>query len=330
MTMNGARLTSLLALLFAVSCSESRTPVSPTSTPTPTPTPTPPIARSVSGTWTGTYTPVCPNSPNCASVVMAPSPTQPFALVLRQEGQMITGQINLSGWMPRVATVSGTIDDSGAMTLQGGDSWPAGDFCTPAGGWRMTGWNGRFDARNGSIAGDFTFVTQKRISSCYYEQSLLVNATAMSMRPGGILDTTVSGHWQGLYAIRKCTPVGWNICTPFADADDVTLNLDLTQSGSQLTGTIVGVPFSNLAPLPVTGTANGSTVNLSGSRSEDVSSARHTIRLTSWSVTIDAVGRMQGGFSYIDEVVWTSGSNAGMTWSTSYDADLKYVVRVPW
>ena len=229
-----------------------------------------------------------------------------------------------------MATVTGTIDDNGTMTLQGSDSWPASEFCGPAGGWRITGWNGRFDARSTTIAGDFVFVTQKHLSSCYYDQNLQVNATSMTMHPGGIVDTTAGGHWQGTYAIRKCTPVGWNNCTPAPWPTDVALTFDLTQTGSALTGKMVGVPFSNSTPLPLTGNANGSTVTLNGSRTEDVSGATHTIRLTSWSVTIDSVGRMPGSVSYVDEVAWTSGPNTGKTWSTSYDAELKYVVRVPW
>lgn len=323
--MNLARLSALLSLLLVLSCGDS--PVSPTADAV-----TPPIAGSVSGTWIGVYTPVCPNSPNCDSFGAAPTAGQPFALTLRQDGQAVSGQINLSGWITRVANVTGTIDENGAMTLQGGDSWPANEFCTPAGEWRITGWNGRFDARSRTIAGDFVFVTQKSLSSCYYDQSLQVNATAMSMHPGAIPDTTFGGHWQGTYAIRKCTPVGWNICIPNPNVNDVRLDLALTQSGLVVSGTIVGISFSNSTPLPVNGTAsaNGSALDLSGSRSEDVSSAIHTIRLTSWTVTVDSIGRLQGTFSYIDEARWTGGPNAGATWSTSYDAELKHVVRVPW
>jgi hypothetical protein len=326
MTMNVRRLTSLLALLFELSC--GRSPVSPSPT---TSTPAPAPARSVTGSWTGTYLPVCPTSPNCASVSAGPNGPQPFALTLRQEGETLTGQINLSGWLPRVADVTGTIASNGAMTLSGGDSWPAGEFCFPAGGWNITGWNGRFDAPSNTISGDFGFVTQKHLSSCYYLQDLQVNATTMALRPGAPPDATLAGHWQGSYAIRKCTPVGWNTCIPTPSASDFAVNLQLTQNGTAVSGSIVGITFANSTPLPVTGSMSGpAALTLDGSRTEDVSSAIHIIRLTAWSVTIDAVGRMQGPFSYIDEVRWTSGANAGTTWSTSYDAELRHVVRVPW
>src|SRR4029453_1737523 len=145
--MHVPRFTSLLALVFAVSC--GRSPVAPSPTPS---SPAPVPARSVTGTWTGTYLPVCPNNPTCSSVFAGPSGPQPFALTLRQDGETLTGQINLSGWLPRVADVTGRVTSGGVMTLQGGDSWPAGEFFFPAGGWNIPGWNGRFDAQSNTIA----------------------------------------------------------------------------------------------------------------------------------------------------------------------------------
>ena len=321
--MSVPRLFCLVAVVATAACArDSRSPLATA----------PSATRSVSGTWAGSYIPVCANYPNCASVVGAPNGPQSFALALRQDGSTLSGQINLSGWLTRVASVMGTIGDDGAMTLQGSDSWPAsGFFCQPAGGWSLAGWHGRYEAVTDTISGDFAFVTQKHLSSCYFLPDLLVNATRMSLSRGALPAASLAGHWQGTYAILACTPVGWTTC-PKPIINEVTLDLQLSQVGSDVSGTATLIPFSNSTPLPVTGTAgaNAATLVLNGLRSEPVSAATHVVRLTSWSVPIDAIGRMQGTFSYIDEVQWTQGPNTGATWSYSYDADLRYVVRVPW
>jgi len=316
------RLVCLAAIAVTAACAGGSHPPTPTA-PSP--------ARSVGGTWAGSYLPVCPNSPNCASVVAAPGGPQAFALALRQDGSMLSGQINLSGWLPRVANVTGTIGADGAMTLQGSDSWPASEFCQPAGGWSITGWHGRYSAVTDTISGDFTFVTQKHLSSCYFTQDLLVNATSMSLSHGALPTSSLAGHWQGTYGIRSCTPAGWTSC-PMPGGNEAPFDLQLSQVDSDVSGTATSIPFSNGTPLPVSGTTgtNAATLVLNGSRSEPVGSATHIVRLVSWSATIDAIGRMQGTFSYVDEVQWTQGPNAGATWSYSYDADLRDVVRVPW
>ena len=44
-------------------------------------------------------------------------------------------------------------------------------------------WHGRYDAVMDTISGDFAFVTQKHLSSCYFVNDLRVNATSMSLSP---------------------------------------------------------------------------------------------------------------------------------------------------
>jgi hypothetical protein len=323
--MDVLRVCALASVVLAVGCGSSNSP-SPTA-------PSPPLTSSVTGSWSGSYVAICPNSPNCASIAGAPAGPQAFALALRQDGNRISGQINLTGWIARVASVTGTIASDGVMTLQGTDSWPALEFCQPAGEWSITGWNARYDALTDTIAGDFSFVTQKRLSSCYYTQDLRANATSMSLRHGAPPPATLAGHWQGTYAILQCTPGGWSSCTPRPNPGYfVPLDLQLSQDGSVVSGAITTIPFSNVTPLPTEGSVgtNVSTLNLRATRSEAVSGGTHVVRLTSWDTTIDAVGRLQGTFSYVDEVRWTEGPSAGTTWATSYDAELRHVVRVPW
>src|SRR5262245_63269693 len=145
------RVISALALVIATGCGGNA--VSPTAAQ---------AGRSVNGTWTGSYVPLCPASPYCGNISGPVTEPQAFALTLRQDGGALTGQINLTGnWLTRVANVTGTIAADGAMTLQGGDSWPASGFCQPSGGWNITGWNGRYDAGTDTITGDFAVVTQE-------------------------------------------------------------------------------------------------------------------------------------------------------------------------
>ena len=184
--MNGLRVSSVISLALLVGC--GRSPLSPTLVAP---------SRSLTGAWSGTYLPVCPGAPNCGNIGGLPPGPLAIGLLLRQDGNTLSGQINLTGWIGRVANVTGTIAPDGAMTLQGSDSWPRFGFCVPAGGWNIESWNGRYDAQTNTIDGDFTFVTQKHLSSCYYEQNLRVNATSLTLRQGALADPTLAGHWQG-------------------------------------------------------------------------------------------------------------------------------------
>lgn len=280
----------------------------------------------VTGAWVGTYAPIC--VPHCyygpPRRGRGPSASEPFALVLRKEGNTITGQINLSGWITRTATVSGTIDDLGTMTLTGGDSWPAAASCYEAGSWNLTSWRARFDPHSRTITGDFGFFTQIAYNACLGPQSLDVTGTDMSMRPVPQAPTSsVAGHWQGTYVIRSCVRSGAGRCHQLSDGTEFPVDLDLDQTPSGVTGVIVGLLDSR--PLEVTGSFNGAAFNLAGSRTSPTSGGSSSLRLTSWSTTVDAVGRMQGGLGYMSEYVTSS-----MVSSESYEAELKYLVRVPW
>lgn len=282
----------------------------------------------VTGAWVGTYAPLC--VPHCyygppRGTRRGPSASEPFALVLRKEGNTITGQINLSGWITRTATVSGTIDDLGTMTLTGGDSWPAAAHCYEAGSWNLTSWRARFDPHSRTIIGDFGFFTQIAYNACLGPQSLDVTGTDMSMRPvPQAPPSSVAGHWQGTYVIRSCVRSRGGQCEQLYDGTEFPVDLDLDQTASGVTGVIVGL-LNSSRPLEVTGSFNGTAFSLAGSRTSTISGGSEIVRLASWSTTVDAVGRMQGGFGYVEEYVSSSGLR-----SESYEAELKYLVRVPW
>ncbi len=321
-----SRLTTLLVLSLSIGCGDSTKPPSSPTSPSPT--------RSLAGAWSGSYFAVCPNSPNCASVGGPPTPLsdpQPMSLVVNQDSEVLSGQVNLSGWLPRVANVAGTVASDGSMIMRGGASWPASGFCAPAGGWNIVSWNARYDGLTDQIVGTFAYTTQKHLSSCYYTSDLMVNATNVLLRRGAAVDPSFAGHWQGMYTIVKCTAVGWPSCVPPIPDYDPPFNLRLSQSGSTVTGELTNIPYGNSTPLPVSGSAaSAPALNLSGVRPQGIGVGIETLRLTAWNVTRDDIGRMRGTFSYIDEVQWTGGPNSGMTWSVSYDAELKFVVRVPW
>src|SRR4030095_2259786 len=103
--------------------------------------------------------------------------------------------------------------------------------------------------------------TQKHLSSCYFTSNLLVNATSMSLSHGALPAESLAGHWQGTYAIRACTPVGWTAC-PKPGENEVTLDLQLCQAGSDVSGTATLIPFGNSTPLPVSGRAGANATTL--------------------------------------------------------------------
>ena len=80
------------------------------------------------------------------------------------------------------------------------------------------------------------YTTQKHLSSCYYTSDLMVNATNVLCAAALPSILVSAGHWQGMYTIVKCTPVGWPSCVPPIPDYDPPFNLRLSQSGSTVTG----------------------------------------------------------------------------------------------
>jgi len=287
----------------------------------------------MSGAWAGSYVAICPTSSTCGSAGAGPTGTQALSLILTQTGTTISGQINLTGWFSLVADVTGTIAPDGTMSLQGGSSWPASnDSCRPAGGWQLVSWNGRYDPRNDTIAGSFSFVTQTRASSCYYIQSLAVNATSLSFTRGAVSSSPFQGHWQGTLSVRDCSTVGWAACYPLVAGDVISFDLRLTQNGTSVSGTLARLSGTPPDGIPVTGSASpdGLTLTLGGSQNLPSGAAVEVVRITGWSTRRDTIGRLQGSLSFIYETAWTSAPRIGSVWSSSYDADLHSVVLVPW
>ena len=315
------RCPAFVLLIVGAACAGDRraTPGSPS-----------PVTASLAGSWAGAYTPVCPSSANCASVGAAPNAGQPLALVLGQSGTSLTGQINLAGWLQRVADVTGSVDDNGVMSLNGGMSWPATGFCTPAGSWRLTAWNARHDRLTDAIFGSFSYVTQKHLSSCYYRDSLDVNAVQLTLQRGRMSVQPFTGHWQGTRTVIGCRAVGWQRC--LNDSGEFPFELQLSQTGQSVTGRLSGISGSPSGGISVTGTIadDGRALTIGGSIGQDVSSAIQTFRITGWSTIRDEIGRLQGSFSYVDEIRWTAGPSAGAVWSMTYDAELRSVIAVPW
>jgi hypothetical protein len=295
---------------------------------------------SVSGSWAGQYTLTCPTSPTCDGFVSQAltNSRQPMSLVLQQTGSSLSGQINLSGWVTRVANVLGTVAADGTMSLQGSDAWSQGDnSCSPAGRWQIESWSTHYDASRRAIVGTFGFSTQHSVTSCYFDDHLMANATNVVLAPAPVTPATFTGHWSGNLVIDSCVPVGFTSC----HLDYVgnlfqrpSFDLLLTQTGNSVAGTL-SIP--NLVPVignavPVTGVigADGATITaLSGSAGWVISGGTETVRLTAWSTSRDSIGRLIGTFSFVDEVDWNPGVNGGAVYSKTYNVELQYVVVVP-
>jgi hypothetical protein len=127
--------------------------------------------------------------------------------------------------------------------------------------------------------------------------------------------------------LSNCTFVGFTRCddSGFIQIGSVTpFDLTLDQSGNSVTGLFRGI-------LPVTGAVSpDGTLVLEGSKSLLGSGNTSVKRLASWSAKIDASGRLQGSFVYVEEVFWNPGVNGGGVYTRTYTYDLQSVLLVPW
>ena len=132
---------------------------------------------------------------------------------------------------------------------------------------------------------------------------------------------TFQGTWSGKFIIRDCSTVGWPDCYPQRRNEIYpSFDLTLTQTSDRVEGTLRISPNT----LSVTGIASGNVLTLQGSVAQPVSGANVAVRITEWSTTRDAAGRMKGSFRYVNEVTWTVPDRG--VWSTKYEAELVSMV----
>ena len=274
------RLFVVATCLFAAACAGS-----PSS---PTPASPPPVAAmgaDFSGYWSGSFLyNVCAGL-HCSGKVER---TDPFSLRLRQTLNHVTG-LFASEYSGNVE-IAGDVQPDGSLRLSGAEDTggTAGargyaTFAAPA---------LRLDASTG-LSGSMRFERVTVLGPLDSFTSLADGAIVSARRDS--LDAYIAdlaGTWKGLYLVRECMePTGRPLCGIFRPGEVEYLELTISLGGVAAAGELV--PIST--HIPVTGTARGRTIDLTGMRE---TASHYVDRIQALSATVDDYGRLKGSFSY--------------------------------
>jgi hypothetical protein len=128
-------------------------------------------------------------------------------------------------------------------------------------------------------------------------------------------DTTLfGGSWRGRFAVRDCSWVAWLWCYPHREVEVHSFELNLSQTGSQVVGTLTISP----TVIAVSGAVTDGVLELRGQSSRVISGGSEEARLTAWSSRRDAVGNMTGTFAF--ELSWPGIGDGTRLYSTTYHA----------
>ena len=274
--------------------------------------------QNISGAWQGQWQMTrCDMSRSCAMTVGG---TFPYTMRLLQSGTHVDGVVNVFG----TVNVSGTMLPDGSVTFTG--SKPAASDFDPTGDGRITEFTIHPDARRGFV-GSYAYenvhtVEQSHDTSPWMVQGNILNAARTSSIVSG--NTSFAGHWVGGFVIRTCVPVGWTNCLSRAGTV-LPFDLRLDQSGSRVSGTMA-FQFPVNGTFPVTGVIASNRLVLDGEFTSLAAGFPEVVRLMSWSMTRDDIGRMVGRFSYRDETHWMPPRPPVTVWTVDYDAELVSVV----
>jgi hypothetical protein len=296
-----------VTLLALAAC--SRTPSSP-STPA-APPPVPVALADFSGLWAGAFRLTsCTGERHCFILI---GTQRPFTMRLRQTGAQVRGLFTASGY---TADVSGAVLKDGSVELTG--SGPAasaqdGSIRVPGVSLRLT--------PDRELAGTIGYETTPNPYGAEFALPAsaagdIVSATRTDLQ---IFAATVDGLWRGRSVIRSCVPTG-TYCYPNQKDEVVEVQLSLGRSGDAVSGTFRSGSLS----VPVVGRIAGTSITLSGESSSASSGGSSSMRLTSWTGSIDEFGRMTGTFQY--EYRYPA---AAPTLGESASAELWQVLKVP-
>jgi len=272
--------------------------------PTPPP-PGPPAAPHVdaSGEWTGAFTyATCVGDRNCAFRLGRGGR---FALRLTQSASSVTG-LFLGDTVIGPVDVSGTVEADGSVRLAGTFVSAAPRDLVKS---RKVEFSGlRLDAATG-LAGQFTYevtLGYEGIRATYGGTIASAEHRSLSTVPD------LSGTWTGRFLVRGCIVTGSPVCSPYSDGTVEYLDLTLTGSGAAISGELK--PVSDRIPL--SGRANGATVELDGFRPAAPGALQ--LRVIGLAATADVYGRLSGRFTYVTQF---------NQMTTTYDIELIQVVK---
>ena len=272
---------AVATLLLVAACGGSPSSPAPAS-----PSPVPVAIADFSGYWSGTFFYNACVGLHCSGRV---DRNDPFSLRLRQSANHVTG-VFASEYAGNIA-IAGDVQPDGSLVLAGSEDTGGttgargtATFAAPA---------LRLDASTG-LAGSMRFERAWILGPLDSFTSLADGAIVSAQRQG--LDAYIadlSGTWKGFYLVQECGDSSQRpLCGIFRPGEVEFLEMTISLGGSGASGELVPVSTR----IPVTGTAHGRTVELSGMR--DVPGASAVDRVEALSATVDDYGRLKGSFSY--------------------------------
>lgn len=235
-----------------------------------------PTSPGSAGAFTGTWVPQV-RVTSCTGSYECIAPPSWFLLRLVHEGSGVRGAAVIRG---RVADVTGTIDPSGnvAFTALPGASLTVYEL---------------------SIRADSTVGITGTIH--YSTAGLTLRGEITSAKRGPLEQTlsTIQGTWFGDSLVRACTFAGYTECPRAARLFRVSLQ----QSGTVLSGDF-DFSLDQRFRVPVRGTLTASVLTLTGEATITFpTGGTYRLRLMTWTSRPDALGRMNGTFTYDEESV---------------------------
>jgi hypothetical protein len=209
-----------------------------------------------------------------------PGEVVPFTLRLEQTGAVLRGNFQTDSVL---IDVSGTMDDSGIMSLQG--SAPGLGPVDFVGAATLTRFRARVDPVTG-LSGDLEYRLDRTAETRLGFSTVYTGNIATARRSDELLPLTFDGTWSGRFVVRNCSAS----CLPPHVNELGFFMLNLRQSGGSVAG-LIG--FSAAEPaMPVSFHVEGYRLVL------DSSATDGSFRILEWSTERDRYGRMVGAFTY--------------------------------
>jgi len=296
---------AIATLLVLAACGRS-----PSSPSTPASPPSAPVALAdFSGYWRGTMSQTsCVGLRHCELVI---GRKDPFSFRLQQSGGRVAGVFSTGSNPPVAVEVGGDVQGDGSLALTGQSATGGSKGLIEE--YRFNAPALRLDAAAG-LSGAVTLETETVASS--FAAATYTNGATIVSADRRNLDAVVSdlsGTWRGRFLVNGCSASGIPICDPFRLDEVETLELTLSVAGDTVTGELAQV--SNYR-VPIAGRVRGRTLELAGFK--PASPGSMALRVTSFTATPDAFGRLAGTFSYVAE---------SSVRSTTYDIALVQVVK---
>jgi hypothetical protein len=303
----GRQVASGIALVGALAnagCSATKNPASPSAPASGE------VPVDFSGTWQGNYrVTTCLGDYHC--VVFLGS-DRPYRIALTQVGASVTGIFFSEGVG---IDVVGTVDKDRNLRLQ------AAPIAVPTPGSEFTKFEALLTDANGALTGALQYTFGVRSSTEGPPGPVTRGGDILSAIRGMLTPrSSFAGVWRGYAFVRECTVSGspyyrWEV------GEARLFELRLQQSGDAVSGSLYVQPHM----FPVTGSVSGGGLTLSGTWSATQSGITELERIVTWTTARDAVGRLSGEFTGVDEIRGADGREV----SSSYRAELSDVLQVP-